>query len=45
VPAEWVVLYLVPNCKSAPKWNPARIRNRPLISWQYLPGDGPIGAD
>jgi hypothetical protein len=33
-------------CKSAPKWDPARIRNKPLIYRLYLPGDGvPIGAD
>jgi hypothetical protein len=34
------------RCKSAPKWNPVRIRDKPLIWRLYLPGDGvPIGAD
>jgi len=33
-------------CKSAPKWDPARIRDKLLICRLYLPGDGvPIGAD
>src|SRR5262252_9103815 len=34
------------RCKSAPKWDPSRIRNKPLIWRQYLPGDGvPMGVD
>ena len=37
---------LVIACKSALKWDPARIRNKPLICRQYFSEDGvPIGAD
>src|SRR6516164_2935407 len=33
-------------CKSTPKCDPARVRNKPLSCRQYLPRDGvPIGAD